>query len=85
MPSLSLDIPMSTTTSLNSWKFLEKIFRNRFEKYNISKYIVSKYIINNHNILLDSGSTIDLVTSELIKSEKKILLLPQTIFMLQCI
>jgi len=54
-----------------NWKFLEKIFYNRSEKHNISKYIVSKYIINNHNILLDSGSTIDLITLELIKSEKK--------------
>lgn len=65
---LSSELPIVVT---RQWEFLEKTFHNRFEKHSISRRIVSKHIEKNANILLDSGSTIDLVTFELIESEMK--------------
>lgn len=65
---LSSELPIVVT---RQWEFLEKTFHHRFQKHSISRRIVSKYIEQNANILLDSGSTIDLITFELIESEKK--------------
>ncbi len=48
------------------WRFIEKVYRFRFEKHSISRKIASKYITGDMRILLDSGSTIDLVTAELL-------------------
>lgn len=53
------------------WRFIEKLYRYRFEKHQISRIISSNYIKDNMSILLDSGSTIDLVTSELLRSAVK--------------
>jgi DeoR/GlpR family transcriptional regulator of sugar metabolism len=50
------------------WRFIEKIFRYRFEKHSIARKIATKYVGNNTKLLLDSGSTTDLVTSELLIS-----------------
>jgi len=48
------------------WRFLEKVFHNRYEKHSICRKIVKKYISDKDVILLDSGSTVDLVTYELL-------------------
>ncbi len=48
------------------WKFIEKVFRYRFEKHGIARKIATKHIRDNMSVLLDSGSTTDLVTSELL-------------------
>lgn len=52
----------------NQWKFIEKIFRNRYEKHLICMKIVEDYIDSNTSVLLDSGSTVDLITSEILNS-----------------
>lgn len=54
----------------SQWRFIEKIYRYRFEKSLISKKIASKYILPKSIVLLDSGSTTDLVTSELLLKPK---------------
>jgi DeoR/GlpR family transcriptional regulator of sugar metabolism len=55
-----------TTFLAGQWAFIEKTFKNRFEKHNICRRIVSRYIPENGAILLDSGSSVDLVTYELL-------------------
>ena len=52
------------------WEFVEKTFHNRFEKHSICRRIVTNHINSDTNLLLDSGSTIDLVTFELLTSNK---------------
>lgn len=59
-----------TTFLAHQWQFIEKTFKNRFEKHDISKRIVQNHIPEKSNILLDSGSTIDLVTFELLGAGK---------------
>jgi len=50
------------------WRFIEKSLRYRFEKHNIARKIATKYVKTDMQVLLDSGSTTDLVTSELLVS-----------------
>lgn len=52
------------------WEFVEKTFHNRFEKHSICRRIVMNFINSDTNILLDSGSTVDLITFELLTSDK---------------
>lgn len=52
------------------WDFVVKTFHNRFEKHSICRRIVTGHIKDGTNILLDSGSTIDLITFELLTSNK---------------
>lgn len=51
------------------WKFIEKVYRYRFEKSIIAKKIVLLQLKDNDKTLLDSGSTTDLVTAELLDSK----------------
>ena len=53
------------------WEFVEKTFYNRFAKHGICRRTVSNHINSNTNLLLDSGSTLDLVTFELLTSSKE--------------
>jgi hypothetical protein len=55
----------------NQWRFIEKIFHYRYEKNNIAEMIVKKHIQKGEIVLLDSGSTTDLVTSELLRKPIK--------------
>jgi DeoR/GlpR family transcriptional regulator of sugar metabolism len=63
--------PELSTYLAHQWKFIEKTFYNRFEKHDICKRIVSSWIEDDHSILLDSGSSVDLVTYELLSSPIK--------------
>lgn len=63
--------PDLSTFLINQWRFLEKLFRYRFEKHSVAKKIAEDYIKDNYTILLDSGSTTDLVTSELLGKNRK--------------
>lgn len=63
------------------WAFVEKTFHNRFEKHSICRRIVTKHISENAAVLLDSGSTIDLITFELLSSpDENIRVLSNNIF-----
>ncbi len=53
------------------WRFIEQIFHYRFEKHIISKKISMNYINDRMRVLLDSGSTIDLVAAELLENDVK--------------
>lgn len=62
--SLRPDLSMFLATQ---WRFIEKIFRYRYEKHSIARKIATRYVDDNRKlILLDSGSTTDLITSELL-------------------
>lgn len=61
--------PELSTYLAHQWKFIEKTFKNRFEKHDICRRIVANYVKENNSILLDSGSSIDLVTYELLGSD----------------
>lgn len=58
--------PELTAYLAHQWDFLEKTFHRRFAKHNICRRIVDKHLGDHRTILLDSGSTIDLVTYELL-------------------
>lgn len=60
--------PELSTYLAHQWEFIEKTFHNRFEKHDICRRIVEKRIESNNSILLDSGSSVDLVTYELLTS-----------------
>lgn len=66
--SQSLRPDLSIFLVAKQWRFIEKIFRYRTEKHSVAKTIATKYVDDNMNLLLDSGSTTDLVTYELLKS-----------------
>lgn len=51
------------------WEFAQQTYKNRVDKALICKHIVQHCIQPNTRILLDSGSTIDLVLAELLHSE----------------
>jgi len=61
--------PELSTYFANQWRFIEKTFHNRFEKHDLCRRIVANYIHNMNTILLDSGSSIDLVTYELLSAQ----------------
>ena len=61
--------PELTTYLVSQWEFIVKTFRNRYEKHDMCRRIVSSYLSNNDTILLDSGSSVDLVTYELLSSD----------------
>lgn len=61
--------PDLSTYFANQWKFIEKTFHNRYEKADICRRIVQRYVENNHTVLVDSGSSVDLVTGELLRSD----------------
>lgn len=63
--------PDLSTFYANQWRFIEKTFQYRFEKHAICRGIVQFHIPNNSTIFLDSGSTIDLITFELLTSDVK--------------
>lgn len=52
------------------WDFVEKTFHNRFEKHSICRRIVTNHLSTDASLLLDSGSTVDLLTFELLSSDK---------------
>ncbi len=54
----------------SQWRFVEKIFHYRFEKSLIAKKLVMSHIADGTSLLLDSGSTTDLITSELLLQKK---------------
>jgi DeoR/GlpR family transcriptional regulator of sugar metabolism len=56
---------------VNQWQFVEKTFRNRYEKHDICRRIVVQNIEEGNCILLDSGSSVDLVTYELLTAKLK--------------
>jgi len=60
--------PELSTYLSNQWMFIEKTFHNRFEKHDICRRIVTGFMKSGDTILLDSGSSVDLVTSELLTS-----------------
>ena len=62
--------PELTVFVTRQWKFIEKTFHNRFEKHSICRLIVTDYVKDNANIFLDSGSTVDLISFELLSSNK---------------
>ncbi len=51
------------------WEFIEKIFHRRHQKHNIARKVVNDHINDKDIILLDSGSTTDLITSELLDKQ----------------
>lgn len=61
--------PELSTYFAKQWRFIERTFYCRYEKHGICRRIVSDCIRNNNTILLDSGSTVDLVTFELLTSD----------------
>jgi DeoR/GlpR family transcriptional regulator of sugar metabolism len=63
--------PELMTYLANQWEFIEKTFHNRFEKHDICRRIVHSRISDNSSVLLDSGSSVDLVTYELLGSRKE--------------
>ena len=63
--------PELSTYLAHQWKFIEKTFRDRFEKHDICRRIVAHCLNDNESILLDSGSSVDLVTYELLSSRMK--------------
>jgi DeoR/GlpR family transcriptional regulator of sugar metabolism len=62
------DVPLLLATQ---WRFVEKVHHHRYEKQGIARRIVRNYIIARRakKVLLDSGSTTDLVTFELLMSK----------------
>src|SRR5258705_6637509 len=54
----------------SQWRFVEKIFHYRFEKSLIAKKVVAAYVVEGSSLLIDSGSTTDLITSELLIQKK---------------
>lgn len=60
--------PELTTYLVSQWEFIVKTFRNRYEKHDICRRIVLGYLSDNSTVLLDSGSSVDLVTYELLSS-----------------
>jgi DeoR/GlpR family transcriptional regulator of sugar metabolism len=56
---------------VNQWQFVEKTFRNRYEKHDICRRIVVRHIKDGSCVLLDSGSSVDLVTYELLTAKLK--------------
>jgi|GEM_PF-4878942 len=63
--------PGLSTYLANQWKFIEKTFKSRHTKHDICRRIVQQYIFDNTTVLLDSGSTIDLITYELLGSNRR--------------
>jgi len=51
------------------WEFAQKIYKNRVDKALICNHIVKKCLKPNTRLLLDSGSTVDLVLAELLNSD----------------
>ncbi len=64
----------------SQWRFIGKIFHYRFEKSLIAKKIASNHIYEGDIIFLDSGSTIDLVTSELLLIDKGAQIISNNVF-----
>jgi len=62
-------IPFDAHTSASD-HFMEKTFRRRSEKREICSKIVRDHIGSREHILLDSGSTVDLVTFELLTHQR---------------
>jgi len=58
--------PNFTTFITNQWRIFDRMSRYRHEKLKICQKLVDKHIQIGDTILLDSGSTVDQVTSELI-------------------
>jgi len=58
--------PDFTTFVSNQWRFFDRMSHYRYEKLGICHRIVEKWISPGDVILLDSGSTTDQITSELI-------------------
>lgn len=54
------------TLLANQWEFVVKTFQNRYQKHDICRRIVARYVPANGTLLLDSGSSVDLVTFELL-------------------
>ena len=57
--------PELTTYLAHQWDFIEKTFHNRFQKHQICRRIVNNHLGDHQILLLDSGSTVDLVTYEM--------------------
>lgn len=53
------------------WDFIAKVVQNRIAKANICKHMVEKYIKDDSAVMLDSGSTTDLVTLELREQRRR--------------
>jgi hypothetical protein len=62
------------------WRFIGKIFHYRFEKSLIAKKIASNHIKEDDIIFLDSGSTTDLITSELLLIDKGAQIISNNVF-----
>ncbi len=62
------------------WDFFEKTFHSRFEKHSICRRIVTNHIPDNANVLLDSGSTVDLVSFELLNTNKVVNITSNNVF-----
>lgn len=58
--------PELGTLLANQWEFIVKTFQNRYQKHDICRRIVAEYVPENGTLLLDSGSSVDLVTFELL-------------------
>jgi DeoR/GlpR family transcriptional regulator of sugar metabolism len=58
--------PNFTTFITNQWRVFDRMSRYRHQKLKICQQIVGKHLQPGDNILLDSGSTVDQVTAELI-------------------
>jgi DeoR/GlpR family transcriptional regulator of sugar metabolism len=69
--SLAHHRPELTAYLVSQWEFIIKTLSNRYEKQDICRRIVENYISNKSIILLDSGSSVDRVTYELLSSDLK--------------
>lgn len=61
------DGPDFTAFVSNQWRIFDRMARYRHEKLAICRHIVSNHVHSGDSILLDSGSTTDQITSELIR------------------
>ncbi len=65
-------LELSLTTQ---WRFIEKLYNNRFAKAQIARCIAQNHVLDGDVLFLDSGSTTDLITSELLAAKKEKILI----------
>ena len=64
----------------SQWRFIAKVFRYRSEKSLICKKIVRNHISDESSVLLDSGSTPDQVTAEILRTDKSARVVSNNVF-----
>jgi hypothetical protein len=63
--------PDFTAFVANQWRFFDRMSRYRHQKHAICQAIVERHVRDGDAVLLDSGSTVDQVTSEIVAQQRK--------------